>query len=296
MTPTSAGGATSRSATAKSASCWRSRERRRRRSKSSSRVARSSLASRSSPRKAPRSLAISPGSMPRSPSSSRKRSPSRLPSRHAPCHARASGHARRQGLLDRPVKPGDDRSEKELDPLAHLVGSGLVALLRLRLIGSIGIALAHVLAAVPTLAPVVAASAAVMLAIALVALAVLPATAAAAEISAAGPDISAAASADIAALGLKLAALVVGAFRIPARVTVAAIRAFALLATMLRPKLRLRRHDDAIVMLGMLKVALGRHQVARGESVARERHVFLGDMRRRAPDLHVGAVRFVVPR
>ena len=68
------------------------------------------------------------------------------------------------------------------------------------------------------------------------------------------------------------------------------------MAAMLRPQLRLRRHDDAVVMLGVLEIALRRDHVAGSERVARERHVFLGDMRRGPADLHVGAVRFVVPR
>ncbi len=80
----------------------------------------------------------------------------------------------------------------------------------------------------------IAASAAVMLAIAFVALAILRAAHLAAANIAAGTDLSAATAtgANIAAaFGIELAAFVVGAFRIPARIAErAAIRAFALMA------------------------------------------------------------------
>ena len=85
------------------------------------------------------------------------------------------------------------------------------------------------------------------------------------------------------------------AFLVPLR-PVAAIAAFAGLAAMLRTKLRLRRHDDAVVMLGVLEIALRRDQVAGSERVAGERHVFLGDMRRGPANFHVGTVRFKAPR
>ena len=65
---------------------------------------------------------------------------------------------------------------------------------------------------------------------------------------------------------------------------------------MLRTELRLRRHDDAVVVLGVLEIALGRDQVAGSERVAGERHVFLGDMRRGPANFHVGSVRFKAPR
>src|SRR5262249_36313667 len=76
----------------------------------------------------------------------------------------------------------------------------------------------------------------------------------------------------------------------------AAIRTLALVLAMLRPHLRLRRHNDAIVMLGVLQIAFGGDHVARGESVAGERHVFVGDMSRGSADLHVGTIRLVVTR
>jgi hypothetical protein len=57
-------------------------------------------------------------------------------------------------------------------------------------------------------------------------------------------------------------AVIIAALRVPARTEPAAIGAFALMAAMLRPELLLRRHDDAIVMLGVLEVALGADHVA----------------------------------
>src|SRR5262245_56987771 len=74
-----------------------------------------------------------------------------------------------------------------------------------------------------------------------------------------------------------------------------AIATFAWLVAMLRAELRLRRHDDAVVVLGVLEIALRRDHNAGRESVAGERHVFLGDMRRGSADFDIRAVRFVVP-
>ena len=54
--------------------------------------------------------------------------------------------------------------------------------------------------------------------------------------------------------------------------------------------LRLGCHDDTIVVLGMLEIALSSNHVALRERIARERQIFLRDLRRRAPQLHVGAV------
>jgi hypothetical protein len=130
-----------------------------------------------------------------------------------------------------------------------------------------------------------------MLAVAGMALAILPAAAANIATARAGADISA-----TAGLGdIIVAALVV---RVPARVTVgaAAVRALALVSVGLPAELRLRRHDDAVIVLGVLEIALGRDQVAGGQSVARERHILLGDMGRGPADLHVGAVRFIAAR
>jgi len=52
-------------------------------------------------------------------------------------------------------------------------------------------------------------------------------------------------------------------------------------------------HDDAIVVLGMLQVSFGQHRIAGGLSIARERHVFFGDMGRIATDLYVRTVRLI---
>jgi hypothetical protein len=62
------------------------------------------------------------------------------------------------------------------------------------------------------------------------------------------------------------------------------------------PELFLRGGDQAEVMLGVLKVVLRRHRVARGLRVARQLHVFLGDVVGSPADFHVGTVGFVDPR
>src|SRR5262245_31713559 len=163
-------------------------------------------------------------------------------------------------------------TRKTNKPLARLVGGGIVGLVRLGLVGA-------VLVAGPF--PAVAAVTAIIAAAALAEVATL-AHLPAAHLAAAG-------------LGALVVAFV-SAFGVPALLAIATIRPLALMAAMLRAHLRLRSHDDAIVMLGVLEIALRRDHVAGRERVAGERHVFLGDMRRRAPNLHVGAVRFVVPR
>ena len=103
--------------------------------------------------------------------------------------------------------------------------------------------------------------------------------------------------ADLAAavVDIVVDAFVVG---VPARVAILAadIGAFARLRVGLPAELVLRRHDDAVIVLGVLEIALRRDHVAGGERVARERHVFLGDVGRGPTDLHVGTIRFVAPR
>lgn len=64
----------------------------------------------------------------------------------------------------------------------------------------------------------------------------------------------------------------------------------------LRTELLLRRHDDAIVMLGVLKITLRADQIPRRHRVARERSIFLGDMRGGAADFYIRAVRFEAAR
>lgn len=49
-------------------------------------------------------------------------------------------------------------------------------------------------------------------------------------------------------------------------------------------------HYDAGIVLGVLKVILRQHRVARGLGVSRQRKILLGDMRRGAPDFHVRPV------
>ena len=51
---------------------------------------------------------------------------------------------------------------------------------------------------------------------------------------------------------------------------------------------RLRGHD-AVIMLRMLKIILGRHPVAAGIGVAGELEIFFIDMRGRAANLHLGS-------
>jgi hypothetical protein len=55
-------------------------------------------------------------------------------------------------------------------------------------------------------------------------------------------------------------------------------------------------HDDAVVVLGVLQVIFGEHRVAGRLRVASERQIFLGNMRRSAPDFHVGTIGFETAR
>src|SRR5262245_20755097 len=55
-------------------------------------------------------------------------------------------------------------------------------------------------------------------------------------------------------------------------------------------------HDDPAIVLRVLKVILGKHRVARGLGVARQRDVFLGDMGGRTANLHVRPVRLKAAR
>jgi hypothetical protein len=57
-------------------------------------------------------------------------------------------------------------------------------------------------------------------------------------------------------------------------------------ATLLRHLLAITQ-DDAIIMLGVLKIILSEHGVAGGQRITRQRNIFLGDMRWGATDLHV---------
>jgi hypothetical protein len=55
-------------------------------------------------------------------------------------------------------------------------------------------------------------------------------------------------------------------------------------------------HDDAAIVLGVLKVVLREHRIAGGLRIASERQIFLGNVRRRATDLHIRAIGFETAR
>jgi len=55
-------------------------------------------------------------------------------------------------------------------------------------------------------------------------------------------------------------------------------------------------HDDAAVVLGVLQIILRQHRIAGGLRIASERQIFLGDVRRGAPDLHIRTVGFETAR
>src|SRR6185437_6983639 len=60
-------------------------------------------------------------------------------------------------------------------------------------------------------------------------------------------------------------------------------------------ELLLGGRDQAKIVLGMLVVVLGGHRVARRAGVARQLHVFFGDVRGGAANLDVGPVGFEHP-
>jgi hypothetical protein len=121
-------------------------------------------------------------------------------------------------------------------------------------------AMAAMFATATPLLPTPLMSATVVLPIAGVALAILPPAALALAVSRLA-HIGSAATIRGIEIGAAIA-VIIAALRVPARTEPAAIGAFALMAAMLRPELLLRRHDDAIVMLGVLEVALGADHVA----------------------------------
>jgi hypothetical protein len=55
-------------------------------------------------------------------------------------------------------------------------------------------------------------------------------------------------------------------------------------------------HDDAIIMLRVLEIILGQHRIAGRLGIARERHIFLGDVSGRAAQLHIRTIAFEAPR
>lgn len=60
-------------------------------------------------------------------------------------------------------------------------------------------------------------------------------------------------------------------------------------------QLRLRRHDQAVIMLSVLKIILRLHAIAAGMCVTRQLEIFFVDMRWRAPDFHIRTVRIHCP-
>jgi len=142
------------------------------------------------------------------------------------------------------------------------------------------------------------ASAAVMLPVAGMALAVLPAAslALAALLRFAAlmlGTLMLGPAAEIIVVALAFATAFVIAF--PARSESGAVGGVAGLPA-LSAELLLRRHDDADVMLGVLKITLRADEIARRHRIARERGIFLGDMRGRPADFYVRAVRFEAAR
>jgi hypothetical protein len=75
-----------------------------------------------------------------------------------------------------------------------------------------------------------------------------------------------------------------------------AIRAIAVRLTLLmQGQLRLRRHDQAIIMLGMLKIVLRLNAIAAGMSVTRQLKILFIDMGGRSPNFDVRTVRIHRP-
>ena len=141
------------------------------------------------------------------------------------------------------------------------MGLGLVCAVSLaRALAAVAAMAAMLATAATALLPTPLMSAAVVLPIAGVALAILPPAALALAVSRLA-HIGSPATVRGIEIGAAIA-VIIAALRVPARTEPAAIGAFALMAAMLRPELLLRRHDDAIVMLGVLEVALGADHVA----------------------------------
>ena len=59
-------------------------------------------------------------------------------------------------------------------------------------------------------------------------------------------------------------------------------------------RLRLRRHDDTVVVFSMLKIVFRHDRVTRGRSISCKQHVFFRDLRGGAAYLHVGSARLEV--
>jgi hypothetical protein len=67
----------------------------------------------------------------------------------------------------------------------------------------------------------------------------------------------------------------------------AAIREFAALLHLLAV-----RHDDAVVMLGVLQIVFSKNRIASRKRISCECHIFFGNMRRRAAYFGIGSGRF----
>src|SRR5207342_2466235 len=196
----------------------------------------------------------------------------------------APGLANENGTRQSRALEGETgRHRQRRSELPDGVRSALVGLGGIGRIGTVGVPFLP-LAAVRAAAPIVIATAAVVLPVAGMTLAVMPAAVA---------RLTNVAAAAIGTIEVR-SAIILGAVGVPAWPE-SAISPFAWLAAMLRAELRLRRHDDAVVVFGMLEIALRRDHVAGRESIAGERHVFLGDMRRGSANFDVRAVGLKVP-
>lgn len=56
------------------------------------------------------------------------------------------------------------------------------------------------------------------------------------------------------------------------------------------------RHDDAVVVLGVLEIVLSQHPVSRRQRVARQRDIFFGDVRWRTAQLYIRSSALETPR
>ncbi len=59
--------------------------------------------------------------------------------------------------------------------------------------------------------------------------------------------------------------------------------------------LRLRGHDNTVIVFRMLQIVLGGHRIAGRHRIPGERSVLLRDMHRGSANLHIRTARFVVP-
>ena len=152
------------------------------------------------------------------------------------------------------------RHRQRRSELPDRVRGAFVGLCGIARIGTVGVPFLP-LAAVRATAPIVIATAAVVLPVAGMTLAVLPAAALALPVmSAAVARLTNVATAAIGTIEVR-SAIILRAVGVPAWPE-SAISPFAWLAAMLRAELRLRRHDDAVVVLGVLEIALRRDHVA----------------------------------